>query len=417
MNASRSDGRQTARRRKRGKMENKYYTAGEIARIAGVSLRTIRYYDAKGLLPPVSHLENGYRCYDKGSLALLQRIMMLKYLGFSLEQIQQLIAAQKEDSLDQEAILAHQKSLLLEKRAQLDQLISTIELAQRCAQEDKWQVLVRCLNLLTSEEKVLEQYQNPDNLQSRINIHAYSTSTQGWMEWVYERLALQPGENVLELGCGTGLLWMERTHLLPEGLRLTLTDRSEEMLGQTRQNLAPYEEELAARNIRVTYLVLDANSLELPAASYDRIIANHMLYHVQHRDACLAAVARALKPQGVFYCSTVGDTHMRELHQLVTAFDPRIDMPFKSLTGDFHLENAEAQLLKHFAHVQRQDQDNDLIVDDPQAIYDYICSFPGNASLILEQRGQELLSLIKDKLEQEGAMYIHKSTGMFICRK
>lgn len=108
---------------------------------------------------------------------------------------------------------------------------------------------------------------------------------------------------------------------------------------------------------------------------------------------------------------------MRELHQLVTAFDSRIDMPFKSLTGDFHLENAEAQLLKHFAHVQRQDQDNDLIVDDPQAIYDYICSFPGNASLILEQRGQELLSLIKDKLEREGAMYIHKSTGMFICRK
>lgn len=281
-------------------MENKYYTAGEMARIAGISLRTIRYYDAKGLLPPVSHLENGYRCYDKGSLALLQRIMMLKYLGFSLEQIQQLIAAQKEDSLDQEAILAHQKSLLLEKRAQLDQLISTIELAQHCAQEDKWQVLVRCLNLLTSEEKVLEQYQNPDNLQSRINIHAYSTSTQGWMEWVYERLALQPGENVLELGCGTGLLWMERPHLLPEGLRLTLTDRSEEMLGQTRQNLAPYEEELAARNIRITYLVLDANTLELPAASYDRIIANHMLYHVQHRDACLAAVARALKPQGVF---------------------------------------------------------------------------------------------------------------------
>ncbi len=398
-------------------MEKNYYTAGEIARIAGVSLRTIRYYDAKGLLPPVSHMENGYRCYDEDSLALLQRILMLKYLGFSLEQVQRLIAAQREDSLDQQAILAHQRSLLLEKRAQLDQLISTIELAQHCATEDKWQVLVRCLNLLTSEEKVLEQYQDPGNLQSRINIHSYSTSAQSWFDWMYERLALQPGQTVLELGCGTGLLWMERTHLLPEGLRLTLTDRSEEMLGQTRQNLAPYEEELAARDIQITYRVLDANALELPAASYDRIIANHMLYHVQHRDACLAAVARALMPGGVFYCSTVGDTHMRELHELVTAFDPRIDMPFQSLTGGFHLENAEPQLLKHFAHVERQDQDNDLIVDNAQAIYDYIRSFPGNASLILEQRGRELLELIKDKLEREGAMFIHKSAGIFICKK
>ena len=254
-------------RRKEVNMDNKYYTAGEIARIAGVSLRTIRYYDTKGLLPPVSHLENGYRCYDKGSLALLQQIMMLKYLGFSLEQIRHLIAAQKQDALDQETILAQQKNLLLERKALLEQLISTIELAQHSAREDKWQVLVRCLNLLTSEEKVLEQYQDPKNLTRRINIHTYSTSPQGWMEWVYERLALQPGETVLELGCGTGLLWMERTNLLPEGLHLILTDRSREMLEQTRQNMAPHEKELTKRGVHIEYQVLDADALELPAAS------------------------------------------------------------------------------------------------------------------------------------------------------
>lgn len=398
-------------------MNKQYYTAGEIARIAGVSLRTIRFYDTKGLLPPVSHSESGYRYYDKSSVTLLQRILMLKYLGFSLEQIQQLVAAQEADSLDQDTILAQQKSLLLERKKQLELLISTIELAQHSCEEDKWQVLVRCLNLLTSEEKVLEQYQNPENLYRRINIHTYSTSSQSWMEWVYERLAPQPGETVLELGCGTGLLWMERTHLLPERLQLILTDRSKEMLEQTRQNLAPYEEELAARQIRIRYQVLDADTLELPTASYDRIIANHMLYHVEHRDACLAAIARALKPKGTFYCSTVGDTHMQELHELVIAFDPRIEMPFQNLTGAFHLENAGPQLAKHFAHVERQDQDNDLIVDDPQAIYDYIYSYPGNASLILEQKGPELLEMIQDKLGREGAMFIHKSTGMFICAK
>lgn len=398
-------------------MKKELYTAGEIAHIAGVSLRTIRYYDTKGLLPPVSHSESGYRCYDKSSIILLQRILMLKYLGFSLEQIQRLITAQNADALNQEAILSQQKSLLLERKEQLELLISTIELAQQSAEEDKWQVLVRCLNLLTSEEKVLEQYRNPENLNRRINIHNYSTSTQGWMDWVYERLNLQPGETVLELGCGTGLLWMERTHLLPNGLRLILTDRSEEMLEQTRQNLMPYEEELKTRQIRIEYQILDANVLELPADSYDRIIANHMLYHVERRDTCLAAIARALKPEGTFYCSTVGDSHMQELHQLVIDFDPRIEIPIRNLTGEFHLENAAPQLTRHFTHVERHDQDNDLIVDDPQAIYDYIYSFPGNASLILEQRGQELFKIIQDKLSRKGAMFIHKSTGMFICKK
>lgn len=398
-------------------MDKKTYTAGEIARIAGVSLRTIRYYDAKGLLPPVAHLENGYRCYDKSSLALLQQIMMLKYLGFSLEQIQRLLSAQKENALDQESILARQKSLLLERKAQLEQLISTIELAQRSPQEDKWQMLVRCLNLLTSEEKVLEQYQDPENLTRRINIHRYSTNPQDWMDWVYERLDLRPGETVLELGCGTGLLWIERTGLLPEGLRLTLTDRSPEMLEQTRHALAPYESSLNARDIRITYQTLDADALELPAAHYDHIIANHMLYHVVRLDNCLAAIARGLKPTGTFCCSTVGDSHMRELHELVADLDPRIEVPFQDLTGSFRLENAQPRLCKYFAHVERQIQDNDLIVDDPQVIYDYICSFPGNAALILEQRGEELRTLLRDKLRREGAMFIHKSTGMFICRR
>lgn len=398
-------------------MENQYYTAGEIARIAGVSLRTIRYYDAKGLLPPVSHSEAGYRYYDKSSLSLLQRVLMLKYLGFSLKQIQQLIATQEADALDQQAILEQQKSLLLEKKERLEQLISTIELAQRSTGEDKWQILIRCLGLLTYEEKVTEQYRTPDNLIRRINIHNYSTSTQSWMEWVYERLNLQPGETVLELGCGTGLLWMECPHLLPEGLTLILTDRSDAMLEQTRLNLAPYEKELAERRVHIEYRIVDADALELPAAGYDRIIANHMLYHVKHRDAALAAISRALKPTGTFYCSTVGDTHMQELHELVLTFDSRIETPSQNLTGSFHLENAAPQLQRHFSRVERQDQDNDLIVDDPQVIYDYIYSYPGNAPLILEQRGSELKQMLQDKLNREGAMFIHKSTGMFICQK
>ena len=77
-------------------MQDNLFSAGELARMAGVSLRTIRFYDIKGLLCPVAYSESGYRLYNQQSFAILQHILMLKYLGFSLQQISDVIA-NKED--------------------------------------------------------------------------------------------------------------------------------------------------------------------------------------------------------------------------------------------------------------------------------------------------------------------------------
>lgn len=52
--------------------DKKYYTAGEIAAISGVSTRTIRFYDKKGLLKPAAFSESGYRLYTKESFTALQ---------------------------------------------------------------------------------------------------------------------------------------------------------------------------------------------------------------------------------------------------------------------------------------------------------------------------------------------------------
>ena len=56
-------------------------------------------------------------------------------------------------------------------------------------------------------------------------------------------------------------------------------------------------------------------------------------------------------------------------------------------------------------------------MDRADAIYDYVYSYPGNAPCILEQRGEEFREMLEDMLRREGAIYIHKDTGMFICRK
>ena len=66
------------------------YTAGEIAKIAGVSLRTIRFYDKQNILKPSYVTESGARFYTDTDFARLQRILLLKYLGFSLDEIREM---------------------------------------------------------------------------------------------------------------------------------------------------------------------------------------------------------------------------------------------------------------------------------------------------------------------------------------
>lgn len=77
-------------------MEKAFYTAGELAKLTGVSYKTIRHYQKIGLLKPDGYTEGGYRLFRKESVEILQRIIMLKYLNFSLEEIKEIL--EKEDT-------------------------------------------------------------------------------------------------------------------------------------------------------------------------------------------------------------------------------------------------------------------------------------------------------------------------------
>ena len=65
------------------------YTINNLSKIAGVSTRTLRYYDQIGLLRPVRVSSNGYRIYGQGEVNRLQQILFYRELGFELEKIKE----------------------------------------------------------------------------------------------------------------------------------------------------------------------------------------------------------------------------------------------------------------------------------------------------------------------------------------
>ncbi len=100
------------------------YTVKQLADLAGVSRRTLHFYDEKGLLKPTSLGENGYRYYDDGALFRLQQILFYRELGLKLEKIKKIL---DDPDFDMLAALQSHRQTLQARIARLQTLIQTVD--------------------------------------------------------------------------------------------------------------------------------------------------------------------------------------------------------------------------------------------------------------------------------------------------
>lgn len=100
------------------------YTVAKLAKISGVSVRTLHWYDEVGLLKPAYHGANGYRCYEEKELLVLQQILFFRELGFELKQIAGIL---KRSDFDQMKALSSHRVVLQKNLARTKELIKTID--------------------------------------------------------------------------------------------------------------------------------------------------------------------------------------------------------------------------------------------------------------------------------------------------
>ena len=100
------------------------YTISQLAKMSGVTPRTLHYYDQIGLLKPVKSEKNGYRLYEERELLQLQQILFFRELNFSLADIKKII--NQPDFVISQALQDHKKLIRL-KQKKLEKLIKTID--------------------------------------------------------------------------------------------------------------------------------------------------------------------------------------------------------------------------------------------------------------------------------------------------
>lgn len=395
-----------------------YYSSGQFARMANISVRTVRYYDKINILNPSYVTEAGARFYTDDDFVRLQQILLLKYLGFSLEDIRTLTVEDTDyhmlrHSLEMQLKLVRDR---IEQMQMVEQAIEDTTEAILNNQNVDWSQMLHLIHLTNMESSLKSQYQNATNISARINLHQlYSVNQQGWFPWIYEQCGLQAGWNVLELGCGNGAIWKENFEKLPEDIHITLNDISAGMLRDTRREIEELETFHHKNGSRFRYQAFDCHKIPFDNGKFDLVLANHVLFYCEDIPAVLEEVDRVLKPEGIFICSTYGKAHMQEITRLVQSFHSQITLSADALYEHFGMENGASILSEYFESVTPILYEDELVVTEPEPLIEYIISCHGNQNQFILDRYKDFRGFVEKKTKK--GFLISKQAGIFLCKK
>ena len=367
------------------------YKTGEIAKMSGVSIRTIRYYDSKGLLTPSAYSLSGHRLYTDEDFTKLKRILALKYLGLSLEEVLNI----ENSGFDKGNVIKSlqvQKQILRNKIHHMKLALDSIEEAESSMAGDgdlDWSEVVDIVKIIESEKVLRQKFIDSSSLSAEIKLLDQLDSDKNWYEWVFERLNFKNGERILELGCGEGALWYKNEARSPKSLNVTLTEVTDDLLSCAKQNLQ-------SKFPHFKYEVTQLEKLAFTDESFDVVIANHVLFFSKRVDVVLAEVNRILKKGGRFYCSTITKEHMKEIEALLKNYNNRINLGKSEKIKNFGYEKAKSLLEMQFVQVKSEHYDDELTVYCTDELLKYIYSIPG-----------QMLTIASNK-KKEFETYIHK---------
>jgi DNA-binding transcriptional MerR regulator len=161
------------------------YQARDFAERAGVTVRTLHHYDRLGLLKPSRYTVAGYRLYAERDLARLQQIVTLKFIGFPLKQIKEILAP---NALDLAATLRLQRKVIEEQRSRLGLAIQAIDKAERliaAGDETDWEVFKKIIEVINMQKDMewVKNYYTEEQLADLARRGTPEVLERGQREW------------------------------------------------------------------------------------------------------------------------------------------------------------------------------------------------------------------------------------------
>jgi ubiquinone/menaquinone biosynthesis C-methylase UbiE len=267
---------------------------------------------------------------------------------------------------------------------------------------------------LNDPEAVRQQYATYDSLRMRQEIHEkYTVPKINYTEWVLHSFQWRGDERVLDIGSGAGTYFQLLKLNWPE-VRYCGLDISPGMLQK--------------HPAKGGLLLGNAVKLPFPDDSFDVVMANHMIYHLEDIDGALAEFRRVLKPDGVLMAATNSVQSMPELQVLMrraillltrtSAAHVQPPVPASNL---FALENGTRRLARQFYAVVRHDLPSKLVFPDIEPVMQYLESTRSlrEAQLPDDVAWDDVMMIMRQQInhliQHLGEMAVNKLAGVLIA--
>ncbi len=389
----------------------KRMTSGEIAKKTGVSQKTVRLYDEKGLLKPSGYSEGNYRLYDRSALAVLEKIIALKQIGFSLEEIHDNLAAEKD--VDITDVLTRQLKTLEARRYEIEKAIASINSVLLRDTEPDWDLVAEIVKNMQ-----LDQGADVNHYQALLH-----NAGQDWYVTIYKSLGLQENAKVLDLGCGYGKLWRNSWSEIPAGVCVDGYD----LRGSWADDFADYVEQNKGTLVEGTKVNLYFEDVERESTweligqkgSYNCILAHYLLDFIKDREVLLERIANALATGGM--CSINGANVSREhgfwrgiFEKLQLKTELLIEREKKSIKkrGEF------CEILSgYFSKVENVTLGSWMRYTDASEILTYLSERYPEEKKNLAEKEAVLKEYFVSEIKEKGAFLLPKSTDFQHCFK
>ncbi len=393
-------------------MEKKM-TSGEIAKKAGVSQKAVRLYDEKGLLKPTDYSEGNYRLYDKVALQVLEKIVALKSIGFSLEEIRDNLAA--GEAVNVEEALRLQLKNMEEKKHQIDKVIAAINGAlERKGSELDWDDVACIVQSISIDQKADEHHW--DALK-------HTAQEPDWYVKIFDSLDIKKREKILDLGCGYAKLWRNSWERIPEGTKILAADVHGSWADDFETFVADNKEHLP-KGVKISLLFED---LETEAAwekiaadkGYSLIIAHYLAYELKDPEAMVARAAAVLSDKGMFSINMPGAKGWYPFMQSVLN-ELGIREPFveeRVAEEKARTDACTEMLKKYFRETEIIELSNKWHYTDAAELCGKLKDIFAEQGKFLNVKEKKLTALLAEKIERDGEIVVLSSSQFWHCRK